>query len=123
MTPFSVIAALERVKMMSSPAPRRKLFFFLIAAVMTLASSACVQVLGDFETRQGGPGPGGGQKDASDGPNPNLDGGTLCTAGAKQCKLQSQELQVCNGSGWQTEATCPFLCMSGACVGVCVPGD
>src|SRR4051812_30061750 len=100
--------------MMSNPAPGRKFLFLLVVFATALASSACVQVLGDFETRAGGPS--GGQKDASvDGSNPSSDGGSAsCTAGAKKC--EGQELQVCNGSNWQTEATCPFLCMSGACV-------
>ena len=43
-------------------------------------------------------------------------------SGAKECK--AQDLMVCNGSGvLQSEATCPYLCTSGACTGICKPGE
>jgi hypothetical protein len=45
-----------------------------------------------------------------------------CTAPAKRCV--DLVPQTCDASGaWQSGAACPFLCVAGACAGVCAPGS
>src|SRR5688500_14579561 len=102
------------------------LFLFWSVGLLT---SGCVDVLGDFEslsppkldasvdaTRNDG-----GVIDTRDAAN-EVEVGVPCSAGEKACV--GQELRVCNAGGqWQLEATCPYRCTSGACTGVCKPGE
>src|ERR1044072_927126 len=101
-------------------AGRRSLYLLAIAA--TLLASGCVAGLGDFQT--GGAGSEAGLADAGDDRSAGHPegGSSLCSVGAKECS--GLNLRVCSSKGtWQVEATCPFLCVSGACVGICKPGD
>ena len=106
-------------------APGRNLALFIAALSVLLAVSVgCTPILGDFDTRAVDTSvpqdlDGGVQGDRASGDSGHTES---CSSGAKQCK--GQDLMVCNASGVaQSEATCPYLCTSGACTGICKPGD
>ena len=99
------------------------LFFALL-----LNLSACTGVLGDFKVEDtSGP----ELPDASvnitdgstkDGAKGDAQAEAPCMPGAKDCK--GVALRSCNGSSaWQTESTCPFVCMDGTCAGSCTPDE
>jgi hypothetical protein len=47
-----------------------------------------------------------------------------CVPGALRCAIGAPVVEICvEGGAWKVHETCASICMSGACVGACRPGD
>src|SRR5262245_43872046 len=101
----------------------------VIGFVACATLGSCARVLGDFEVVPGEGGAGGSGTGGSTGTG-GMDGGDMadhsvvdvaCTGTATACN--GRDLLECNNGAFVRQTTCPYVCMNGACVGMCLPGD
>jgi hypothetical protein len=71
----------------------------------------------------GGNGSGGeGGNGAAVGGNGN--GGNACAVGSTRCSATGPAVEICTLSGeWRMDKSCPSICESGACAGMCMPDE
>lgn len=102
-----------RVRRLASP--------ILAGIAGVLLCVGCAKILGDFSQGPDAPEAGAGGSNVNDAGRVDARADApACAEGATMC--QAQNLLTCFDGTFRS-SKCPFVCIGGSCVGICVPGD